>query len=87
MIYECDDDIIITLVKPHLSYYLIEVYGSSARTKIKINFKLIKLFSKYHYLTLIKIYINNNAYEKNFYVYKVCDFIRKTHNVGIFTLT
>lgn len=31
VIYVCDDDIIITLVKPHLSY-LIEVWGSSDRT-------------------------------------------------------
>lgn len=78
------------LVKPHL-LYLIEVWGSAAKTKLAeiqvAQNKIIKMLFHYPYLTPTKkIYTETKLMNiKQLYIYNICIFIRKTINKSIHT--
>lgn len=79
-----------TLVKPHLMY-LIEIWGSAAKTKLAnlqiIQNKIIKMLFNYPYLTATsKIYEDTKIMNiRQLYTYNVCIFVRKALSKTIHT--
>lgn len=79
-----------TLVKPHL-LYLLEVWGSAAKTKIAtlqvMQNKIIKVLFNYHFLTpTSKLYTETKLMNvKQLYTYNTCILIRKILNNSFHT--